>query len=60
MIPNPSDSGIEDLKIVAAKLKNHVGDISMNPLNNFLKMGIHYPYFQMWVNLQNEFGIKKD
>ena len=59
LIPNPNDSGVEDLKTVASILSKYLGNLETNPLNNFLKIGIQNPYSQMWFNLQNEFGIKK-
>ncbi|MCW3110577.1 MAG: hypothetical protein JWQ09_5083 [Segetibacter sp.] len=56
LIPNPTSTGIEELRTVGDRLVKYTGDISMLPLNNFLKMEVLPPYRTMWETLLRDYG----
>jgi hypothetical protein len=55
LIPNPTSTGIEELKTVSDKLVNYTGDISILPLNNFLTMEFLPPYRTMRETLLRDY-----
>ncbi len=56
LIPNPTSTGIEDLRITSDRLVNYVGNLSILPLKNFLQLGELPPYRKMWGTLLRDYS----
>lgn len=55
LIPSPLSKGIETLAHQAKLLKGYIGDLSMVPLNNYLKAGYPKAYNKMWKDLHEKY-----